>query len=209
MSSSCWQASSELIISHYPVLMQAHSDARAYGTYEYVWQWLEKKTQICGNLSGEHNDAREDNLADGRVHSPIPQWLHEPARSSTGECTVPRPASAAVHKTEQKGSGNETWMAKEARRASPYWATVFSSSLGTRKLDVATNLSRLVIYVACGPCSGEFEVVSFPVSSLHFPQDSVLLLFLPSTPFKSEQLANGRQMRRGKASWAVPWLKAR
>jgi hypothetical protein len=34
------KASSELIISlsHYLVLMQAHSDARAYGIYEYVWQ---------------------------------------------------------------------------------------------------------------------------------------------------------------------------
>jgi hypothetical protein len=46
------------------------------------------------------------------------------------------------------------------------------------RLGVARNLSRLIIYVACGPCSGEFEVVSFPVFSLYFSQDSALLLFL-------------------------------
>jgi hypothetical protein len=72
---------------------------RAYGTHEYARQWLGKKTQICGNLSGEHNDAREDNLAGGRgPFSPIPQWLHEasPSRSGNGECAAPRPATAAA-----------------------------------------------------------------------------------------------------------------
>jgi hypothetical protein len=37
--------------------------------YDNEW----KRRQICGNLSGKHNDSREDNLVDGRVHFPISQ----------------------------------------------------------------------------------------------------------------------------------------
>ena len=142
---------------------------RAYGTHEYARQWLGKKTQICGNLSGEHNDAREDNLADGRVHSPIPQWLHEPSppRSGTGECAAPRPAAAAVHAAVQRGRGSGSWLAKGEPlpgRLRP------SSRRGQEKLVgwLARNLPRLVIHVAVMPVvqsifflTGEFEVVSF------------------------------------------------
>lgn len=137
---------------------QCDAKARAYGTHEYARQWLGKKTQICGNLSGEHNDAREDNLADGRVHSPIPQWLHEPSppRSGTGECAAPRPAAAAVHGTVQNERGNGSWLAKATRRASPPTATgqrlpVFFPARSRKLagwLAVARNLPRLVIHVA-------------------------------------------------------------
>lgn len=69
-------------------------------------------------------------------------------------------------------------------------------------LAVARNLPRLVIHVAglwSIFCSGQFEVVSFAVLSLHFSQDSVSFAFA-ATALRASSLARaplmvGRQVQ--------------
>lgn len=69
-------------------------------------------------------------------------------------------------------------------------------------LAVARNLPRLVIHVAglwSISCSGQFEVVSFAVLSLHFSQDSVSFAFV-ATASRASSLARaplmvGRQVQ--------------
>lgn len=110
---------------------------RAYGTHEYARQWLARKTQICSNLSGEHNDAREDNLVDGRVHSPhssMTACTMSRSRRSHSHSPLPAPGAERVNgrrrgrpplpctrpgKRRAARHGSGSWLAKATRRASP------------------------------------------------------------------------------------------